>query len=206
MKGKIIVFGGTGDVGQLIVKKLLNDNHSVVVLTRQEKTPLDNLSFVIGNVLDQKIVDKIIAPNDKVIISLGFNNSSPDTMSKGTANIISAMNKKGTKRLICLSAQGAGDSWDFMPDDFKTMVSTDKILSASFKDHTLQEDIVKQSNLDWTIVRPTEIISGEESGTFTINRPNNNSKFQISNSDVAQFIVTELEENKYIKQVAMITD
>ncbi len=206
MKGKIIVFGGTGDVGQLIVKKLLNDNHSVVVLTRQEKTPLDNLSFVIGNVLDQKIVDKIIAPNDKVIISLGFNNSSPDTMSKGTANIISAMNKKGVKRLICLSAQGAGDSWDFMPDDFKTMVSTDEILSASFKDHTLQEDIVKQSNLDWTIVRPTEIISGKESGTFTINQPNNNSKFQISNSDVAQFIVTELEENKYIKQVAMITD
>ncbi len=206
MKGKIIVFGGTGDVGQLVVKKLLNGNHSVVVLTRQEKSSSDNLDFVIGDVLDDTLVGKIINPDDSVIITLGFNNSSQDTMSRGTANIISAMNKKGVKRLVCLSAQGAGDSWDYMPDDFKKMVSADKILSASFKDHSIQEEIVKQSNLDWTIVRPTEIISGKESGTFTINRPSDNSKFQISNSDVAQFIVTALEEGKYVRQVAMITD
>ena len=206
MKERIIVFGGTGDVGQIIVRKLLNRNYSVVVLTRQEKPSTVNLKFVTGNVLDEKIIEKIINPSDKVIIALGFNNSSPDTMSKGTANIISAMNKKGIKRLVCLSAQGAGDSWDYMPDDFKKMVSEDKILTASFKDHSIQEDIVKHTDLDWTIVRPTEIIHGEEGGTFVVNRPTEKSKFQISNSDVAQFIVTELTENKFIKQVVMITD
>lgn len=95
MKKRIIVFGGTGDVGQIIVRKLVNQNHSVVILTRQEKTSTDNLKFVIGNVLDEKIVEKIINPSDKVIIALGFNSSSPDTMSKGTANIISAMKKNG---------------------------------------------------------------------------------------------------------------
>lgn len=206
MKERIIVFGGTGDVGQIIVRKLVNLNHSVVVLTRQEKPSTDDLKYVIGNVLDKKIVEKIINPSDKVIIALGFNNSSPDTMSKGTANIISAMNKNGTKRLVCLSAQGAGDSWNYMPDDFKKMISADKILTASFKDHSIQEDYIKNSNLDWTIVRPTEIIQSEESRTYTVNKPTDKSKFHISNSDVAQFIVTELTENKFIKQVVMITD
>ena len=206
MKERVIVFGGTGDVGQIIVRKLVKQNNSVVVLTRQEKPSTDELNYLVGNVLDEKIVEKIIHTSYKVIIALGFNNSSPDTMSKGTANIISAMKKNGTKRLICLSAQGAGESWDYMPDDFKKMVSADKILTLSFKDHSIQEDFVKHSDLDWTIVRPTEIFPGEERGTFTVNRPNENSKFQISNSDVAGFIVTELTENKFIGQVVMITD
>ncbi|MFZ1592380.1 MAG: NAD(P)H-binding protein [Chitinophagales bacterium] len=203
---KVIVFGGTGDVRQLIVQKLLDKEEKVCVLTRQIKETQTNLTYEVGNVLDIETVEKIIEPNDKVIISLGFNNSSWDTMSQGTSNIIAAMSKKGAKRLICLSAQGAGDSWDYMPDAFKVMVLNNDILNASFKDHSIQEEFVKQSDLDWTIVRPTEIINDKESGTFTINRPIEKSRFQISNLDVAQFIVNELTAEKYIHKVAMITD
>lgn len=86
------------------------------------------------------------------------------------------------------------------------MVSADKILTLSFKDHSVQEDFIKHSDLDWTIVRPTEIIPGVENGTFSVNRQTDNPRFQISNSDVARFIVTELTENKFIGQVVMITD
>lgn len=203
---KVIVFGGTGDVGQIIVKKLRDRGQKVCVLTRQMKEAQTNLTYEFGNVLDIGKLENMIEPNDKIIVSLGFNNSSFDTMSRGTENIISVMKKKGAKRLICLSAQGAGDSWDYMPDEFKEMVLSNDILNASFKDHTIQEGFVKQSDLDWTIVRPTEIINDKESGTFTINRPTENSRFQIRNSDVAQFIVTELTEEKYLHQVAMITD
>lgn len=206
MKNKIIVFGGTGDVGQIIVQKLLDKEQTVCVLTRQKKDSNDRLFYKVGNVLDFNTVEKLIEQDDRVIISLGFNNSSFDTMSKGTANIISAMNKKGAKRLVCLSAQGAGDSWDYMPEEFKKMVLSNDILSASFKDHSIQENLVKQSDLDWTIVRPTEIISDNENRTYTVNKPNEMSRFQISNFDVAQFIVTELTENRYVKQVVMITD
>lgn len=203
---KVIVFGGTGDVGQLIVQKLIEKKQNVCVLTRQVKETQTNLTYQVGNVLDLDTVEKLIQPNDKIIVSLGFNNSSLNTMSKGTSNIISAMRNKGTKRLICLSAQGAGESWEYMPAEFKDMVLKNDILNASFKDHTIQEEFVKQSDLDWTIVRPTEIINDKERGTFTINRPAKNSRFQISNLDVAQFIVTELTAGKYIHKIAMITD
>ncbi|MGC4129718.1 MAG: SDR family oxidoreductase [Bergeyella sp.] len=206
MKERIIVFGGTGDVGRLIVDKLINNKETVYVLTRQEKLSVDNLHYIVGNVLDKKIIEQTIQQGDKIVIALGFNNSDFDTMSKGTANIIEAMKKKGAKRLICLSAQGAGDSWEYMPEDFKQMVLNDEILNASFKDHSIQEKFVTQTDLNWTIVRPTEIIADKENGTFTVNKPTEKSKFQISNLDVAQFIVTELTEEKYLKQVVMITD
>lgn len=206
MKSKIIVFGGTGDVGQIIVQKLLVKEQIVSVLTRQEKENKGNLTFNVGNVLEPETIEKIIQKDDKVIIALGFNNSSLDTMSKGTVNIISAMKKNGATRLVCLSAQGAGDSWEYMPNEFKEMVLGNEILKASFKDHGIQEEFVKNSDLEWTIVRPTEITGNIETANFTVNNPNQHSTYQISNLDVAQFIVTEILEDKYLKQVTMITN
>jgi len=206
MENKIIVFGGTGDVGQVIVQKLLDKDQNVYVLTRQSMESKANLSYEVGNVLDAQTIEQIIGQDDKIIISLGFNNSSLDTMSKGTGNIISAMKKNGTKRLICLSAQGAGDSWNYMPDQFKRMVLNDTILKTSFHDHGIQEELVKKSNLEWTIVRPTEITSEPEKATFTKNGPAENSAFKISKFDVAQFIVDELNEDNFTGQVVMITD
>lgn len=148
----ITVFGGTGDVGQVIVNKLMANNHYIKVLTRQSKESINNVKYITGNVLDQNAVEQAIDSEDLVIISLGFNNSAKDTMSKGTQHIIKAMQAKNCKRLICLSAQGAGDSWDYMPHEFKTMVINDPVLKASFEDHGVQEAIIKATTMDWTIV------------------------------------------------------
>ena len=204
----VVVFGGTGEVGQIVVEKLLARDRIVKILTRNEtsKSNHTNLSVIKGNVLEASTVEQCIESHYIVIIALGFNNSGLDTMSKGTANIVTVMLGKKCNRLICLSAQGAGDSWEHMPDTFKTMVSNDPILTASFKDHTLQEQVVKNSNLNWTIVRPTEIVNEIESGGYCVNDYKDNLTFQISKYDVAQFIVDEISNNAYVNKVAMITN
>jgi uncharacterized protein YbjT (DUF2867 family) len=203
----VVVFGGTGDVGRIIVKKLILMKSLVKVLTRtQRNSETENgLEYVIGDVLDSRIVKSAIDNGDTVIIALGFNNSSLDTMSKGTQNIVSAMLEKGCNRIVCLSAQGAGDSWDHMPDSFREMVRKDPVLSASFKDHTNQEHIIEESGLDWTIVRPTEIVDSPESGDYLVNGFGENLSYQISKYDVAQFIVGEVFQHKYSQRIAMIT-
>lgn len=203
----VIIFGGTGNVGQIIVKKLILMNNFVKVLTRgsRKSTEDNNLKYIEGNVLDYGNVKNIIDKDDLVIISLGFNNSGLDTMSKGTQNIINAMLGKGCNRVVCLSAQGAGNSWDYMPDSFKEMVRKDSILSASFKDHTKQEEIVKKSGLNWTIVRPTEIIDSPETGEYLINGFNEKLRYQISKYDVAEFIVKELFQCNHPQSIAMLT-
>jgi putative NADH-flavin reductase len=127
-------------------------------------------------------------------------------MSKGTENILRAMNKKKCKPVVCVSAQGAGDSWDHMPDSFKEMVNGDEILRASFMDHSIQESLVKAQNVDWTIVRPTEVVDTPIQGKkYIVNDFNADLVFQISKVDVAHFIVSEIANPKYLKQVAMIT-
>lgn len=203
---RVVVFGGTGNVGRIIVQKLLEQGNEVIVLTRQTKDGERNLQYVIGNVLDPETVERCIEPGDTIVIALGFNNSSLDTMSRGTAIIIAAMKKNSAKRVICLSAQGASESWNYMPEEFKEMVLNDELLNASFKDHGKQEELVRQSGLEWTIVRPTEIVDQPSTATFTVNHPTPSSKFHISTFDVAQFIVDELKQSNFVRDVAMITD
>ena len=203
----IAIFGGTGDVGKIIVDKFLSSGNIVKVLSRNPAITSErkNVHFITGNVLQVADVQKCVEVGDSVIITLGFNNSREDTMSQGTKNIISVMLERKSNRLICLSAQGAGDSWENMPQTFKEMVLNDPILEASFKDHGVQEDMVKSSNLTWTIVRPTEIVATPESGKFIVNGFDETLTYQISKYDVAQFMVDELHQNKYVRQVAMIT-
>lgn len=202
---KISVFGGTGDVGKAIVDKLTAKNQIIKVLTRQAKASTEKVNYITGNVLDYHTVEGVIEKDDLVIISLGFNNSARDTMSKGTQNILNAIKVKNCKRLICLSAQGVGDSWEYMPIEFKEMVNKDPILKSSFEDHGIQELIIKSTEIDWTIVRPTEIVDTTEKRIFSINYPAKDCTFQISKYDVAQFIIDELFEKQYSGKTVMIT-
>jgi putative NADH-flavin reductase len=205
-KMKIVVFGGTGAVGQIVVNKLLAKGKKVCVLTRQAKEPKDNLEYVIGDVLHPNTVEACIEKDDIVIVALGFNNSPFGTMSKGTANIIAAMDKQGTKRMVCLSSHGVGESWNYLPEAFREIVKHNEILKHAFEDHAVQEENVKNSNLDWTIVRPTEIISIPETGTYSVNERRPNPKYHISKHDVAQFIVDETLEPKHFRETCLITD
>lgn len=204
----IVVFGGTGSIGQLVVKNLLKGKATVKVLTRNKPSAknMEGCEYIAGNVLDQVAVDNVISKEDIVVITLGFNNSARDTMSRGTENIIKAMKSKGCTRLVCLSAHGAGDSWDHMPNSFKEMVGGDDVLSASFKDHGIQEQMVMSSGLEWTIVRPTEVIDSPIPGkTFVVNGYRDDLTFQISKHDVADFMCSVIQENTYSTSVAMIT-
>jgi len=203
---RIVVFGGTGQVGQLIVSKLTAMGENVVVLSRQAKAPENNIEYVVGDVLHEKLVEQCIEPGDKIVVALGFNNSAFDTMSKGTANIIAAMKNKGASRLVCLSSHGVAESWMYLPETFREYVKHNEILTHAFADHGVQEEMVKDSGLDWTIVRPTEIVDIPEKGTFSVNMPTPGLKYHISKYDVAQFIVDEITSPRHLKEICMITD
>jgi nucleoside-diphosphate-sugar epimerase len=204
----VIVFGGTGSIGKLVVKSLIKMNAQVKIFTRNspKEEGFEKSTYIVGNVLEYRSVEEAIAVDDTIVISLGFNNSAINTMSKGTENILKAMKAKSCDRVICLSAHGAGESWDDMPDSFKEMVHSDVVLSASFKDHTIQEALLKTSDFDWTIVRPTEVIDALIPGKkYIVNGFSDDLIFQICKYDVADFIASEVVNPKYSKKVAMIT-
>jgi putative NADH-flavin reductase len=196
---KLVIFGATGTVGRQVVQQALEQGHTVTAFARN-LTKLDiqhpQLSFAQGNVMDASAVEQAIQGKDAVVCVLGAGKKLKSTIrSEGTQQIIQAMERVGMRRLICLSTLGAGDSWSNL-DFYWKYVMFGFILRQVFADHERQENLVRNSNLDWTIVRPGALTDGPLTGRYRHGFPSTdrNITLQISRADVADFILKQLSD------------
>ena len=75
------------------------------------------------------------------------------------------------------------------------------LLRKAHADNILQEGYVKQSKLDWTIVRPGALTDGERTnGQYRHGFPSNDrtTAMKISKADVADFMLKQLIDNTYL--------
>jgi putative NADH-flavin reductase len=143
-----------------------------------------------------------IQGKDAVVCVLGAGKKLKSTIrSEGTQQIIQAMQRSGVRRLICLSTLGAGESWSNLNFYWK-YVMFGFILRQVFADHQRQEALVKNSNLDWTIVRPGALTDGPHTGQYRHSFPSSdrNITLQISRADVADFILKQLSDQSSLYQ------
>ncbi|VAW70080.1 Flavin reductase [hydrothermal vent metagenome] len=201
---KLTIFGATGTIGQHLVRQALSDGHQVTAFSSTASSLAlnhQNLIPFTGDVFDPQSVTQAIEGSDAVLITLGSRKLSGDVRSTGTRHIVQAMQQVQVKRLICQSTLGIGSSYANLNFFWKT-VMFGLILRAVFKDHGAQEDIVKHSNLDWTIVRPAaftdETMKKEYKSGFLPSEQNLTLK--ISRQDVARFMLLQLSSSTYLKQ------
>jgi putative NADH-flavin reductase len=198
---KLALFGSTGTIGLQIVKQALENGHIVTVLVR-EPSKLDtshaNLKVIKGDVMDDASVEKAVMGQDAVLCSLGAG-SKGTVRSEGTRKIIRAMEKAGVKRFICLSTLGVGDSWGNL-NFFWKYVMFSGLLRQAYADHVRQEDYVRQSHLDWTIVRSGAFTNGARTGEYRHGFPGTDKpgKLEISRADVAEFMLKQLTDDAYL--------
>ena len=200
---KVIVFGATGSIGHLTVDALLKAGHTVTAFARNpEKLKIKNTKLIYspGDVLNRIDVPEAIKDHDAVLITLGSGMSRKSIVrSRGTLNIINAMQSQGISRLICQSTLGAHESWSNLNFWWKH-VMFGAIIKPVFKDHELQENLINASGLDWTIVRPSAFIDGPATGSFKENFPSSerNLSLKISRADVAAFLSSQVDNTSYM--------
>ena len=206
---KICIFGGSGKTGLEIVKQAIERGYSVVAsdLSTNSSFPSNSkFTFVSGSVLDHRVAEKTLHGCNAVIseLGVGIGDKNP-IVSEGNEVIISSMKKLGIKRFVTQSAFGANESWKPLPAYLK--VAHKVLLNPMSKDKDKMEDIVKNSNLDWTIVRPIRLTNGGAQHTYQFGT---DIKFgynpSVSRADVADFILNELEHNEFIHKAVTITN
>lgn len=191
-KMKVVIFGSTGSIGRELLKQALDYGHTVTAFAR-DPSKLDikhyNLKVVQGDAMDFSSVEKAVQGQDAVLCSLGAG-SKGMVRSEGTRNIVRAMEKVGVRRFICQSTLGVGDSWDNLSFFWKYIMFRG-ILRQAYADHVSQEDYVKQSHLDWTIVRPKAFTDGNRTGEYRhgFSGTDKTTKLKISRADVADFML-----------------
>jgi len=202
MKTKILIFGATGGTGKELVEQALKQDYLVTAFVRSPqklKISNKNLQIIEGNVLSYNDVVNAVKNQDVIFCNLGMPASNKSTLrADGTANIVKAMQEKGIKRFICQSSLGFGDSKDVLPWHMKYII-VPLILKNAFKDHKLQESIIEQSNIEWTIVRPGNLTNGVITKNYKYGfSPTDNIKLKISRADVAHFMLSQIDNNHYL--------
>ena len=207
---KLIIFGSTGDTGRQVVTQALEQGHEVTAFARSpEKLDQkhEKLQVIKGNVLDFASVERAIQGQDVVLCTLGLPPMDKSNLrANGTKNIIRAMEKTGAKRFICQSSDGVGESRDTLPFLMKYLI-VPFMLRRAFADHEIQENYIKQSQLDWIIVRPVALTDGEHTGSYQhgYTADNKTVTFKISRADTADFMLKQLADNNYLHKTPSIS-
>lgn len=200
---KLIIFGSTGSIGRQLVEQALAQGHTVTAFARDPgKLNLKhvNLKIVQGDVLDFASVEKAVQGQETVLCAIGAGRNGT-IRSEGTRNIVRAMEQAGVRRLICQTTLGAGDSRGNLNFFWKYLMFG-LILREAFADHEKQERYIKQSRLDWTIIRPGAFTNGQRTGVYRHGFPAKDKtlKLKISRADVADFMLKQLTDNRYLRQ------
>ena len=210
---KLIIFGSTGGTGRQLVAQALEKGYDVTAFARSPEK-LDqkhqDLKVVKGNVLDFSSVERAIQGQDAVLCSLGMSNIRDKSQLRANAkkNIICAMQKTTVKRFICQSALGAGDSYEALPFHYKYLIAP-LFMRHLYADHNMQENYIKKSQLDWTIVRPAILTNGKQTGSYWHGIAAANKsitlKIKISRADVADFMLKQLADDTYLHKTSIVS-
>ena len=207
---KILVLGATGPTGRHIVSQAVSRGYDVTLLVRSPEKAADmkGAKIVVGDARDEKVLRQAVKGRDAVISALGTP-ASPfrevTLLSTATRALVSAMRAERVSRLVAITGMGAGDSAGHGGFLFDNVIFP-LLLRKVYADKNRQEAIIKGSDLDWTIVRPS--VLNNKPGGKAIRTLTDLHDFQggsISREDVATFIRDQLCSETWLRRSPLIT-
>jgi putative NADH-flavin reductase len=206
---RLLIFGASGQTGQALVHKAIEDGHTVTAFVRQPAKLAGiaaPISIIRGTVADVAAVAAAVPGHDAVVSTLGVGEPlkrDPDVVA-GVNHIVRAMETHGVRRLIYLSFAGVRASRASL--GFVLRYIAPLPLRHEIADHEAKEALVAASNLDWTIIRPPKLTSGPRRGRYRAGERVTTWKplSLLSRADVADFILRELATPQYIRQAPLL--
>jgi len=208
----VVVFGATGRTGRRVVRRALDDGHHVTGIARTpSKLDLKHESLDVerGDVLDYESFADLLQGQDAVVSTIGKESylSRVTLYSEGITNVVRAMREHGVSRLIAITSGGTYPGWDRNNALFYEVLFKRIFLRGEYQDMRRMEALVRDTDLEWTIVRPSALSDDEGTGSY---RTKIGYSFSESSTttrdDLAEFIVEELETGQFIRDgVAVVT-
>jgi putative NADH-flavin reductase len=204
---RIVVFGANGPTGRQLTVQALAARHEVVAVTRHpdQIPPRDRLAVVGADVTNPAAVEAAVTGGDVVLSALGvpYTRKPVSVYSAGTANIITATEKHGVRRLIVTGTAAVDPGYQSSDSVIFTRVMEPLFMRLPgrtvYADNRRMEARIRASSLDWTIVRACwlfnaatvsdyQVIEGSIHGMFT------------ARADLAACLLAQLADGKYIRE------
>lgn len=211
----IIVIGASKGVGRHVVETALKAGHSVTAFSRNpENIDLQhqNLRLQSGDALDKASLHAVMSGHDAVVCALGLPTlkaigpplaTRSYVLSTGTENILQAMKDANIQRLVCVTAIGASESKHQCTLPARIVLRYG--LHWLFKEKDRQENLIKNSAIDWTLIRPTALTNGRAKGALQGGNLRAGMLSHVSRADVAKTIIEVLPKVDTYHQALVVS-
>jgi putative NADH-flavin reductase len=220
---KLTIFAATGGIGRQLLEQATAAGHDVTAVVRNPKKLSRQVRTVTADLAaaDPAALESAVQGADAVLSGLGPRSASESGIaSQGTQAIVQAMQATGVRRIVVVSAapvstvpspdrprpplHDPGDGF-FMRNLLAPL--TKVAFRRPYADLALMEDILRDSGLDWTVVRPPRLTDKPLTGTYrTAYGQNLRRGILVSRADVAHLMLHALERPETIKQAIGIAN
>jgi putative NADH-flavin reductase len=218
---KLTIVAATGGIGRQVLEQALAGGHDVTAVVRNPRALPEGVRAVAADLATAGAADlePAVEGADAVLSGLGpRTRADAGVAARGTGALVRAMQATGARRLVVVSAAPIGTvpspGRPVPPrhdpgDGFFMRHLFSRIARAAFARHyadlAVMEDIVRDSGLDWTIVRPPRLTDKPRTGAYrTALGQNVRGGFLVSRADVADLMLRVLDQPETIKQVVGI--
>jgi putative NADH-flavin reductase len=204
---RLTIFGATGGTGTRLVEQAVEEGHDVTAVVRDPArlgvAAHERLRVVTAEATDPAAIGPAVEGADVVLSALGPRGKGPSTIcADGARSIIEAMGKAGVRRLVVCSAAGPfADAGDGVVTRYVVKpVVLDRVLKNAFEDLRRGEKEVRASDLDWTLVRPSQLTDGEATGRYrTAVDLNLRGGWRISRADTAACMLALIADGASVR-------
>lgn len=208
---KIVIFGSTGGTGLMLLRQAVERGHKVIAFARNPQNVIVSdagIDVLQGDVLDPAAVCHAVAGVDAAISVLGVRlRQAPGTVrSEGTRNIVNALSQAGIERFVSVSTIGAGDSRDRLSWVARFLLP--RIIGAErIEEAERQEEIIRRSNLNWTILRPPQLVDRPGTGHYKIGADlKTGLRSNITRADLATALLDQVQNKESYGKCLSVTN
>lgn len=205
---KIAIIGGTGKAGKYIAQRAVEKGYHVRMLARNPDRVIfrdHRIEIVQGDVLDMISLRTVLKSCDIVINTFGQPAKAVPLYSQVTEQTLNIMGEFGICRYIGVTGGSLNVTGDQKSIKNKIGAGLFALLfSKLIIDKRRELDILEKSQVDWTLVRLPFVKEGIENGDIkesVIDMPGNS----ITNSDIASFLIRQIDDKKYLRKTPCIS-
>ena len=210
---KIAILGSTGFVGRILLIKAINSGYQVKTLARNPEkleSIKERVEIIKGSIFEPLMVEKTIEGSEAVLSTVGpppGKKCDPGLYQKAMMDLVSIMENNGVNRYIHIGGAvhrgGSDEIWSIKRKSLRIFLNlvSKQILIAK----QLEWEVLKSSNLEWTLIRPPRISKGNASGEIFADEKKLRT-LSINVDDLTDFMLTQISSHVWVRKAPLVSD
>jgi putative NADH-flavin reductase len=206
---RIVIFGATGAVGRHLTEQALERDWNVVAFARSPQSLGDlreHVDTIQGNVRDPDAVNWALRDVDAAVSAVGHTDTSQGDVLEVTADhLMQAMHRHGVERLVTLVGTGVSCPKDPSSIGRTVMMSVMRLMVGGMLDDAQRHaDLIRDTDLEWTIVRPPRLTDAERTGHTSSGYLKLGPLDSIPRADLADFMLEQVHSDEWLRELPMV--